>query len=407
MKKKKVICFKLLGLFSYALPEVDEGCSAKNDFIRQKRKEYHTMSGTVGKKTLSILQYLIVNHGRDVTAEELIDVFWEDRHSADPANALRNMLFKIRGLLKNMFPEQNDLLQTRQGCYVWNPDIRLELDTESFERMCLEARRSHKEKTMEILRQAAASYKGDFLSGNDNEWARPQRQYYRTLYLDACKALLPLLEEKEEWIEIVSICSQAYQIDFCIEEFTAYQMQAFIAMGQPEQAIEKYETFRRRMLKEFGMPPTERIEQIYTLALGLRKENRGDEKEIFKLVCEGNIGRRAFLCSFGMFRSIVALERRHLARSGQTSTLVIVSLGRAATPNTETRRLERILMEGLRTGDPVARLEAGSYILMLTGADTDSAQMVMSRLDCAFHKTYRHSNAKLSFQISRLCPENI
>ncbi|MCI9270527.1 MAG: helix-turn-helix domain-containing protein [Dorea sp.] len=89
MKTKKVICFKLLGLFSYALPEVDEGCFAQNDFIRQKRKEYHTISGKVGKKTLSILQYLIVNHGRDVTAEELIDVFWEDRHSADPANTLR------------------------------------------------------------------------------------------------------------------------------------------------------------------------------------------------------------------------------------------------------------------------------------------------------------------------------
>lgn len=106
-----------------------------------------------------------------------------------------------------------------------------------------------------------------------------------------------------------------------------------------------------------------------------------------------------------MFRSIVALERRHLARSGQKSTLVIVSLGKETAPTTDARRLERVLMDGLRTGDPVARLEAGAYILMLTGADAESAQIVISRLDCSFHKTYRHSNARLSFRISSLCPE--
>ena len=257
---------------------------------------------------------------------------------------------------------------------------------------------------MEMFRQAIALYNGDYLSGNDSEWAAIPRQYYKTLYLDACKSLLPMLEEKEEWMEIVNLCSQAYQIDFCMEEFTAYQMQAFVAMGQPEQAIERYETFRKRMLRELEMLPTERVEQIYTLALGLRKEHRGDDGEIFKLVCEGNTGKRAFFCSFGMFRSIVALERRHLARSGQKSTLVIVSLGKKAVPTTDARRLERILMDGLRTGDPVARLEAGAYILMLTGADTENAQIVTGRLDCAFHKAYRHSNAQLSFKISMLYP---
>lgn len=138
--------------------------------------------------------------------------------------------------------------------------------------------------------------------------------------------------------------------------------------------------------------------------MGLRKEERGDEGDIFRLVCEGNSDKCAFFCSFGMFQSIVALEKRHLARSGQTSTLVIVSIGKEAAPTTDARRLERILQEGLRTGDPVARLTAGSYILMLTGTDTENAQIVISRLDCTFHKTYRHSSAQLSFRISVLHP---
>ena len=115
--EKQVIRFELLGSFSYS--------------ARKK----------AGKKTLSFLQYLIINHARNISTEELIEVFWTENNSSDPANALRNMLFKIRNLLKEMFPRQTDLLQTLQGCYGWNPGIRIELDTEQFERLCLEARK--------------------------------------------------------------------------------------------------------------------------------------------------------------------------------------------------------------------------------------------------------------------------
>ena len=384
IEEKDVIRFELLGSFSYSAPK------------------------KAGKKTLSLLQYLIINHSRNISVEELIEVFWTENNSSDPANALRNMLFKIRNLLRDMFPEQTDLLQTLQGCYGWNPGIRIELDTERFEKACLEARQCDGRKTaLELLRQATSLYRGNLLLGNDSEWVTVPRQYYKTLYLDACKAMLPILEAEEEWMEMVSVCSQAYQIDPYMEEFTSYQMRAFITIGQPEQAAERYEALRRRMLKELGISPSERAEQLYTLALGLRRESRGDNRDIFRLVCEGNSNKCAFFCSFGMFQNIVALERRHIARSGQTSTLVIVSIGEDAVPTTDTRRLERILKEGLRTGDPVARLTAGSYILMLTGTDTENAQIVISRLDCTFHKTYRHSGAQLSFQISALYPEAV
>lgn len=390
MREKEIICFHLLGTFSY----VREGSANEEASLEEERG--------IGRKTLSFLQYLIVNHSRNISAEELIDTFWAESDSSNPANALRNMLFKIRRLLQEMFPEQKDALQTRQGYYMWNPRLRIVLDTEQFEEMCLKARQDPVKEREKLLRQAVSLYRGDLLSGNDSEWVKAPRQYYRTLYLDGCRTLLPLLEKQEQWMDIVSICSQAYQIDFCIEEFTAYQMRAFVAMGQPEQAIEKYEDFKKQLLREFEMPPTEQIEQIYTLALGLRKKDRGDDSEIFRMVCEENTEQQAFFCSFGVFQNIVALEKRHLARSGQMSTLAIISLGGDTAPGTDVRRLERILLEGLRTGDPVARLTAGSYIIMLTGADMENAQIAVNRIDSTFHRTYRRSNARLSFRLSAL-----
>lgn len=127
-------------------------------------------------------------------------------------------------------------------------------------------------------------------------------------------------------------------------------------------------------------------------------------QDILKLVAEKEPDSRAFFCTFSVFQSIVALERRHMARSGLKATIATVSLGNKVTPTTDARRLERILLEGLRTGDPVARLDAGSYILMLTGAGEEDALMVMDRIDRTFHKVYSHSKACISFRVLPLEP---
>ena len=390
MEQKADLQFDLLGTFA----------------CREKRDGQATGSvipDKLGKKALSFLQYLIVNHGRNISMEELIEEFWPEEDSSNPANSLKNMMFKTRQLLKTMFPSQENLILTLQGCFAWNPSTVLEVDSEEFERICLDVSKRTGEAYMEGLLSAAALYKGDFLSGNDSGWALSLRRYYQTLYLDVCKMVLPLLQERELWPEMIGICEQASGVGVSTDTFLVYEMQALIAMGQPEQAVSAYEAFREMLWEEFEIEPTEQMEQLYLLAEGMC-QNQVDERDILKLVAEREQDERAFFCTFGVFQSIVALEKRHLERSGKSSVLLLVSLGRKVTPTTDARRLERILEEGLRTGDPIARLNAGSYILMLTGASEENAGIVMDRLDRAFHKAYSHSRACLSFRVFPLKP---
>lgn len=390
-KAKKVIYFELLGSFTYR----------ESGELRQKSR---AVPDKTGRKVLSFLQYLIVNHSRNISSEELIEQFWTEKSSSDPANALKNTLFKTRNLLKTMFPEQEKLILTFPGYYAWNPSVRVELDSEQFEQMCLEARTRSGPEYLRALLCAISLYRGDFLSGNDSDWAMSLRRYYQTLYLDACKEALPLLQKEERWTEMIGICEQALGVDFGTDTFVTYQMQALIAMGRSEQAMELYRVFRERLWQEFEIEPAEPVEQMYMLAVSMR-QNSMDNQDILKLATEGGPDSRAFFCTFGIFQSIVALEKRHLERSGQTSALVIVSLGNKVTPTTDARRLERILLNSLRTGDPVARLDAGSYILMLTGATEENARLVMERIDRSFHKTYSHSRACISFRVSSLKPD--
>lgn len=106
MHEKNSIHFEMLGSFSYG----DNGMTLKT-----------------GKKALSFLQYLIVNHDRSISSDELIDQFWTENNSSSPSNALRNMLFKVRNLLEDMFPDKKDLLQTFPGYYAWNKNVNIKL----------------------------------------------------------------------------------------------------------------------------------------------------------------------------------------------------------------------------------------------------------------------------------------
>ena len=121
MEEKKCICFNLLGSFSYAVVPV----TANLPDSGENANEVSRILQNTGKKTLSVLQYLIVNHARNITAEELVDTFWTENESSDPANVLRNMIYKIRNLLKHMFPNEEEMLKTLSGCYAWNPNLSL------------------------------------------------------------------------------------------------------------------------------------------------------------------------------------------------------------------------------------------------------------------------------------------
>lgn len=390
VEEKKVIHFDLLGSFAMG--------SAGDGGVKES-----VVPGKAGKKVLSFLQYLIVNHTRNISIEELIEQFWPEADSSDPGNALKNMMFRTRDYLKKAFPEYRELIRKLPGCYVWNPEVQIEVDAERFEQEYLETREKSGEERTKLLLHTVALYRGDFLAGNESDWTIPIRHYYQTLYLDACKEVLAALQEEERWTDMISICEQAYEIDFSMDTFVVYHMQSLISLGQPEKAVQRYEMFRRMLWQEYEIEPAEQVEQVYALASSMCQGGM-DSQNILKLVSEGGEESGAFFCTFGVFRNIVALERRHLARSKQNSTLVLVSLGDKAAPTTDARRLQRVLMEGLRTGDLVARLDAGSYIVMLTGASVENARLVTSRVEQKFHKTYANSGARITFRISSLEP---
>lgn len=223
---KGTIYFKLLGGFSY-----------RADADAEWTRLDESVPGSTGRKLRSFLEYLIIHHSREIAAAELVGQFWPESSSSAPGNALKHTMHKARLLLKAMFPAYENLIVTHRGGYAWDENVRLQLDTETFEQLCVGDKTGLVSQSLTQMLEAVHLYEGDLLPGNEADWIQPLRTYYHTLCINTCKNALILLQEENRWADMVSICERAYVLEPGIEEFTTCFMQALTALGQPEQAL--------------------------------------------------------------------------------------------------------------------------------------------------------------------------
>ena len=58
------------------------------------------------KQVWLLLKYLLANRHREVTTEELVDILWEEGVD-NPSNALKNLVYRLRGLLDTVGRGEN------------------------------------------------------------------------------------------------------------------------------------------------------------------------------------------------------------------------------------------------------------------------------------------------------------
>jgi len=152
-------------------------------------------------KIWRLLQYLIVNRYRLIPQEELLEVFCDEEVHGNPGSVMRTMVYRVRGALaKGGLANADALIIAKSGGYSWNNKIECTTDTEEFEALLksTSADELSREEKLEILLQAAALYKGDFLPNSTSEmWVMPLVRWYRSLYLACVHDALGLMEKME------------------------------------------------------------------------------------------------------------------------------------------------------------------------------------------------------------------
>ena len=111
------------------------------------------------EKLVKLFAYLLSHYQRTVPSSELVDVLWYLDDVDNPIGALKNLIYRLRTLLKKEFG-LTDFIITGKGSYSINPNYHLQIDTIIFEKYEALLKNSQKPEYYEHLLE---SYTGKYL----------------------------------------------------------------------------------------------------------------------------------------------------------------------------------------------------------------------------------------------------
>ncbi|MBS1382875.1 MAG: BTAD domain-containing putative transcriptional regulator [Clostridiales bacterium] len=364
------------------------------------------------QKLWNVLCYLIAHRERTVPQSEFIELFWPEENSANPTNALKTLLYRVRSLLEPLFGEGLEPILSQRGAYAWNPAIACEMDVDRFELLCRRAQDTAlpAQKRMALYEEAAEMYRGDYLPKLANQmWVVPISAHYHALYLEAVKEYADLLEHAEKFETMAELCTRASQLDPLDESLHTLIVRALLRQGKDSAALSHYEKATDLLYRNLGVRPSEELRALYREIMDVEERLETNLEVIQANLREAAQRPGAFVCEYGFFKEAYRLEARRSARSGACVhiALVTVSLPDGGVPplgvlNTTMDQLLEVLVHNLRRGDVVSKYSGAQYVVMLPAANFEDSTMVVERIVNAFYRQHRRNFLKITYRIREL-----
>ncbi len=285
--------FRLLGTFELAVDGVTRTLSAGGE--------------------LTVLAFLLLNAGRVVPADALIDAAWGDRPPANPANALQIRVSKLRRALQAA-GVPGSVVVTRRPGYV--ADIQPgQVDAHHFAALVAEARRVADRDisaARALYEQALGLWRGPALPEFAAQaWAVPEITRLTELRLTATEERIDADLAAGRHAELVSELDGLVAVHPLRERVHAQLMRALYRSGRQGDALAAYQRARQILDDELGVEPSPELRELERAILrqdpGLAapQRNVADEPAALPVRLNSFVGRTAEL------RRVRALTGEH------------------------------------------------------------------------------------------------
>lgn len=215
-------------------------------------------------KAKTLFKYLIIQRGRRVTREQLMDLLWPDAEPFAAAASLRVTLSRLKKALATADGNgKKTLLGNERGVIWFKPEMKYYLDLEEFEqkyRLGAEAlEQGEPGAAREAWEKALDIYRGDLLEEDIYEdWTVGERERFQITMQNMLLALSGIYmiggsaRERDRAIELLnsSLAANPYR-----EEVYLMLMEVYRAAGQRCEALRVYERCRVMLAGEFGVKP--------------------------------------------------------------------------------------------------------------------------------------------------------
>ena len=328
------------------------------------------------RKTKLFVAYLLVNRDRPITHQELFELLWSGEDYANPATALRTLLYRFRSMIdKEKADALSGAIISHRGTYQWNKNLDVSIDALDFQALAeaginptiSDVRRK------DYLEKAIGMYRGTLLPDFSSEpWLIAKSATYRDMYIEAVMAYVDILKAEGANSKIVQVCESALELAGTSEILQLEAQIAKLKIANPDASM------RESVMAYYN--------DVHELSIKLQNETDRMQTEMQ----EESIEQQAFLCDYRTFKEIYSMQRRMQSRSKATIFLGLVYV-RCDEVNSEDPLYAEKMMNDivgccqrlLRVGDAICR-KADSEIAILFPAESyEDAVGVLERLKAA------------------------
>ena len=367
------------------------------------------------RKGVALMEYLILQREKPVPAQRLIRELWRNRNTANPENALKTMVSRLRSMLGEISPILSACVASGQGSYRWENQPGVFVDV--LEVMNLNDRLRQEMPESERIaccQQLMDLYDGDLFQPEDMLNSSAAVSQLHRIYLDTALSLIELKRKREAWNDILAITEAALRIDDMDEPLQIERFRALVQLHRSTEAEKEYRQISERERRLLDAEPGEELQDFYRQMSQAGSSLRYNLDVLrMKLTDESDIPPGPFFCGMDVFREFYHIQMRNLERLGSTMFLGLIMLGDGNADSMDPivykgamAALEEILRRNLRRGDIVTRFDEYAMALLLPTVNYQSGTMVMERIEHIFYTAYPREKVSFHSRITPLGGEN-
>ena len=221
-------------------------------------------------KARSVFQYLLIKPREPTIKEALMDALWPECTPQAAGNNLKAAIHNLRLTLGDLMEETDarPYVFFMQGSYLINPEVKLRIDVEEFEKHWTNGRQMEKErKIAEAMREfesAEALYRGDYLEEEPYaEWTLFRREALKDIYLMILGKLAEYYMLTGDYESCIHYSQKVLAKDQCREDAYQRLMYCYTRLGQRNRALRWYDICCHTIQSQLDATPDDKTSQLY------------------------------------------------------------------------------------------------------------------------------------------------